>query len=243
MSRTAQEILHDMGDMYSRCDSYRDTGDVVRVLITTQGSAAKRRTTSHPFRTLFIRPQLFRFQFRERTIGPESEWERYTVSRTYDGVEVFWTVQYGRDSPETLERALAGATGVSGGSAFTIPSLLLPDEVGQKRWTDNCDAVNEAEEDIDGEPCWRLRISDPQGLRESRLIWIGCRTLLLRKITTRIDLHAVREQLLKRSPELATRLSRPIELPAATSAHSETTTTYSPELNVPIDSAEFTRPL
>lgn len=58
----AQEILAAMANRYARCNSYRDDGRVV----TRYFQQRRPYSTIKPFKTAFVRPEQFRFEFRSR---------------------------------------------------------------------------------------------------------------------------------------------------------------------------------
>ena len=85
---------------------------------------------------------------------------------------------------ESLGLAVAGATGVSGGSAHNIPSLLLPKEVGGRKLTDVADTKRISDAMINETPCYRIRgtyADDPI------TIWIDQETHLVRRIDTQSE--------------------------------------------------------
>lgn len=75
--------------------------------------------------------------------------------------------------------ALAGATGVSGGSAHTVPALLLANEVGGRRLTDITEAKAVEEARLDKVDCFRIegKFGD-----SPTTIWIDKKTFLVRRI-------------------------------------------------------------
>lgn len=124
---TAAELLRASAAVYAGCRTYRDRGRVV----TRFRDARGRRSfaTERPFATAFVRPDRFRFEFRGRSHPSRSPWTRYLVHADAGRVRTWWGVRPGVEEPETLSLGLAGATGVSGGSAHTVPALLLPDQI------------------------------------------------------------------------------------------------------------------
>ena len=59
---TAEEILAAMAGVYAKCRSYRDVG-VLTTHMFPDGRADY--TTTQRFGTVFVRPDRFRFEFRE----------------------------------------------------------------------------------------------------------------------------------------------------------------------------------
>lgn len=234
---TPQEVLTNTRSTYASCRSYQDRGDVVTVFIHEGG---RRRTTSRPFQTWFVRPDLFRFEFAERDIGPESEWDRYVIWQKSGTTKSWWSIT-GPDEPGSLSMALAGATGVSGASAIRVPRLLLPELGGSDRVL-----RLETDEIVAGRPCKIL----VKGRAEFEEMWaIDEQTWLILRVTERhVFDKAFQErrekEMEERRPELE---ARGIQVPRI--RHTEdfvthTTTTYEPFLDadIPGDTFEFQPP-
>src|SRR5262249_47398083 len=119
-----EQILAALAEVYAECRSYRDAGRVVTRFLP----AGDRRPHSsvRQFATAFVRPGRFRFEYRQR-YREEDAWDRYIVWAHGAEVRTWWDVRPGVEEAKSLGMALAGATGVSGGSAHTVPALLLPD--------------------------------------------------------------------------------------------------------------------
>ncbi len=212
------KILLAMQKVYAGCKSYRDTGKVVSAIVTDGGRAGSER----PFATAFVRPARFRFQFADTGLGDRSS--RYIVWS--DGHEVlsWWDAKPGVRHPGALQDALAPAAGISGGSSVRIPGLLLPEEI---REGSLLLAPERIEDGVDrGVTCIRIKgqgrktpYAMPTGptksvtvLDESVTLWIDRATYLLRKVEENRTFDTY---------------------------HSETTTTYTPEVNVEVPAAEL----
>ena len=117
---TGEQILAQVKANYAQCQSYMDSGQVQTVYIRER----ERRTEIKPFTTAFVRPGGFRFEFQSRR--GELEWDRYIVWQKDSAVKSLWTPNEEEREFNDLGRALAGPTGVSGGSASLMPALLLP---------------------------------------------------------------------------------------------------------------------
>jgi hypothetical protein len=117
-------ILLTMKKVYAGCRSYRDTG-TVRTSSETEGS---RFGGEMPFRTAFLRPGPFRFEFVDTGLGDRSS----KVALWWNGAEVhsWWDAQPGERLSESLQQALDAAAGISGGASLRIPGMLLPAIVG-----------------------------------------------------------------------------------------------------------------
>ena len=169
---TAQDVLDRMAKAYAGCNTYRDTGVVKTVFIRTTGT----RTVEKPFKTAFIRPNRFRFEYTEKRGGRE---DRYIVWRNGKEVQTWWDVDPGVQKPESLKLALAGATGVSSGSAHTVPALLLPKEVGGRRLTELTAAKRAKDAKLDKVDCFRI---EGMFLNAATTVWIDKNTYLVRRI-------------------------------------------------------------
>lgn len=130
---TGQQILERTAEVYASCTSYRDSGMVKTLFITPRGD----RMDIRPFSTAFVRPDRFRFEFRDSfSRGPE---RRHIVWSQGKEIQTWTSLEPEARKAESLGLALAGAAGVSGGSAHMIPSLILPAEAGARRLTDLTD--------------------------------------------------------------------------------------------------------
>lgn len=121
---SAKQIVERMTKAYADCKSYQDSG-----VVTTMFFMADRdRTTERPFTTAFVRPDRFRFEYKENDGSTKPS--RYIIWSSSKDIQTWWDVRPGIEKPKSMQLALAAATGVSGGSSHTIPSLLLPGKVG-----------------------------------------------------------------------------------------------------------------
>ena len=123
---TAKEIIKRMEDEYANSKSYSDSGVVITVFIHAGG----KRTVEKPFSTVFIRPDRFRFEYREK-IQRTGE-SRFIIYRKGIDLQTYWDLDKGLEL-ESLDRAVAAATGISGESALTVPGMLLPNEITWRR--------------------------------------------------------------------------------------------------------------
>jgi hypothetical protein len=124
----APDLLRRLARRYRECHTYADRG-VVTLTIELPGS---RQVIRRPFATAFIRPDQFRFEFRET--GGSGADQRYIVWQSGATVRTYRSLGPQLTEGPDLGMALASATGVSGGSAVTIPTLLLP-EVFDNTWS------------------------------------------------------------------------------------------------------------
>jgi hypothetical protein len=203
----AEQIVADMLATYANCVSYSDEGEVVTVFHNEHGD----RTVSKPFTTAFVRPDKFRFEYRERR---RDDWNRYIIWRSASDVRTFWSIRpdMGRND---LRLAIAGATGVSSGSAIMIPSLLMPGEVsaGQLKSLSNLTLLDV--EEVDGSPASKIQGEAAAG--NILVLWIDQQSNLVVKIYQQAHFATF---------------------------NTETTITYRPRLNLPIspDALAFNAP-
>lgn len=171
---TAETILAQMKQTYSSCQTYLDTGVVTTTFIQSSGNWIDEK----PFLTAFIRSDRFRFEYQETHSSVEY---RYIVWRNGADVLSWWDVKPGIGTGESLDMAIAGATGVSSGSAHIIPALLLPNEISGRQLSDITEARRIDDAEIDSVNCYRIQgkfANDPI------TIWIEANTFLVRRIET-----------------------------------------------------------
>jgi outer membrane lipoprotein-sorting protein len=160
-------ILDRMALAYRECRSYRDTG-----LVTTTFTSQDRHWTEETeFHTAFVRPDRFRFEMSDRG-------KRYIIWRRGAEVRTWWDLEGKHSREESLDAAIAGATGVSRRSAHTIPALLMSDLSGTTV-TDLAEPVRLPDGVTQAADCFRIRgrISD-----NAETIWIDKGSHLIRRI-------------------------------------------------------------
>jgi len=134
-------------------------------------------TTKLFFSTYFKRPNSFRFSWRNFDCDADSViW--------CDGRKAFAKYSYELQPRliESLNLAVAAATGVSGSTAHTISSLLMEDVSGRKL-TDLKDLVYVGTEILNGEECHHLQHS-----RRDRHIFISKSTFAVLKIDRKFQI-------------------------------------------------------
>jgi outer membrane lipoprotein-sorting protein len=180
-SWSATQILGRMAEVYAGCKTYRDAGLVKEVFFAASGD----RTVEKPFKTAFIRPDRFRFEYRENNWGDRED--IYIVWRQGKSVKTWWDIKPGVKKEKSLSYALAGPTGVSSGSAHTIPALLMPDEIGGSRLNELEDPKRIEDGKFDHVDCFRIEASyevNAKGIKAdtSEILWIDRSTFLVRRI-------------------------------------------------------------
>jgi hypothetical protein len=118
-SPSSLEVLSKAAEAYQNLKSYQDEG----VAVTKFERTIADLTTECHFTTAFSRSGQFRFEFTE--LGVAKGLTRYVVWKNGDDVKSWWTIKPKIKRHENLGSAIAGATGVSGGTAYTIPSVLM----------------------------------------------------------------------------------------------------------------------
>ncbi len=174
--RSARAFLEAVYERHRSVQTYTDTG-----LSRSLGTRGPRLCT---FETSFQRPNLLRFAF-ERP--HPSRGLAHLVSRCvvgHDGTRpFFWASHYESNAktehPETLDLAVAGATGISSGTAHTIAALLLPEVTGFKL-LDLHKIRFRRNRKIDGVPCTCVSGLHPFAGRLTA--WFGTEDLLLRRL-------------------------------------------------------------
>lgn len=138
--------------------------------------------------TAFIRPDHFRFEFKEKIQGNRER--RFIIYRKGKDVQTYWDVD--KDLKlESLDRAVAVATGVSGGSAITISAMLLPSEIKWRRAIRFNKPKRISDDIIDKVNCFRIH---DLILGSPVTFWIGKKTFLLRKIHMEKEFEDFRTQ-------------------------------------------------
>jgi outer membrane lipoprotein-sorting protein len=169
---TATEIIQRMQETYATSRSYSDSGVVKTVFIHPD----RKRTVEKPFTTAFIRPDQFRFEYREKK--PIFGERRFIIFRngkdfqTYSDLEL--PMQF-----ESLDRAVAAATGISGGSAIRVPAMLLPSEIKWRRAIRFNNPKRIDDDRIAKIDCFRIHDFILGG---PTILWIDKEKFLLRKV-------------------------------------------------------------
>ena len=97
---TAKKVVERMVKTYASCKTYRDSGIVRTVFI----QAGRDRTEEKPFSTAFVRPDRFRFEYKEKKRDKKEY--RYIIWRKGKDVQTWWDVTPGIKKPQSLRLAL-----------------------------------------------------------------------------------------------------------------------------------------
>jgi hypothetical protein len=177
----ADTLIGELVRKYAEMSSYQDEGVVLQAL----GEGEKPIETR--FTTHFRRPDLFRFAFASPHPYPPLAHVITAHVCGADKVGAYsWTKLY--EEPAQLENAknismaVAGATGISGGSAHTIGALLMR-EVGGFGLGQISQSSFLGEEIFEGADCVIIGALHPAGGELS--LWIERNTVILRKLRSK----------------------------------------------------------
>lgn len=210
----ARTILTKSEKTHAECTTYSDTGLVSTTFIEPEGN----RVSDKPFSTAFVREGGFRFEYSSKYPIPLAQHaNRYIIWTDGTVVRTWWDVRPGVEEKDSLFMALAGATGVSGGSAHAVPSLLMPANASGALITNLLEPRLLESNKLAGIDCFRVEGEQTYGDHDTTVIWIDRETYLIRRIDTS---HIF--------PDFKT----------------ETTTTYYPAVNGTVgkDALEFNAP-
>jgi len=215
-SLTAEQIVELATKVYAQCDSYRDSG----VARTDYLGDDRQWTAEKPFTTAFGRPDRFRFEYKDMSAGdpPPS----YIIWAAGGDVRTWSDLRPGVIRPGTLGEAIADAAGVSQGTSYRVPSMLLPDSSAPKSPLELSYARRIEDADEGGFACFRIR---GQSIRTPRTLGSGDQAVVLRENSSTIWVD--------KQTYLVRRVD---ESNVFDSFQSDTVTTYSPEINVEIPS-------
>lgn len=181
-SHSAETWLQRLQAVYESLESYSDEGDLVSLIIC--GPARWQRVTRRiAFRTLFVRPDLFRFEMQQRSVGVEAEWPRQVMWADGIRVRTCWTSagKSETSSHASIADALGAWFGVSAQAAGIVPKLLLPACGLQSPLPLSTTAcVREKLERVDGEAC--IRIDGFQASQAPRTLWIDAAGVSLQRV-------------------------------------------------------------
>jgi len=165
---TGEQIVRKMTTAYATAKSYEDVG-----LVQDIPSGGSTPEPVNSFKTYFVRPGKFRFEWED--VFPAGE--RNILWSEGKGVFAYWSWA-GLEKQESLEMAIAGATGVSRGAAHTVPTLLMK-EIGGFRLNELQRLALVREERFEDTDCYVVRGFHPFGFPID--IWIAKSDFLIRR--------------------------------------------------------------
>ena len=179
---TAHQILQRTAKVYAECKTYRDEGEKKTVFIDDDGN---KRTNVLAFETAFVRPDRFRFEYSVKQ--GMSKGLRRLLWRHREDVKEWHSPDGKVRSARSLGLAVGGFTGVSGGTAWYVPALLLPQELATWRFTNPEEVQRIEDAKLEKSDCYRLRGKWGFEGRMEAVIWIQKDSLVLRRIEKQHD--------------------------------------------------------
>jgi len=172
----AGKIIARVLKTYAEAKTYEDDGESVEDFQGQQNFTVRKT-----FLTRFVRPKLFRFEYSVPQ-GPGTVEQRYVIwsEAAPERSKAWWNIrpQIGETD---LATALGTATGVSSGTSYLIPSLLMPKVLEPRRSLGGLKELKLIGEDlVEGAACYRIEAKTFQGSPET--VWIEKETSLVRKI-------------------------------------------------------------
>jgi hypothetical protein len=184
MSRfDAKTVLSELGSRYSTLTSYQDEGAVV---ISPEGKDSRQKVL---FETRFLRPSLFRFKFSSPHPYPPLSHIVTTTICGQDSASAFTWSKHHDDTPrveepEDLMMAVAGATGISSGSAHTIWQLLFR---GASDWLIHFDSLSIlGEANVEGVSCTVVQ-GGMSHADVSMKLFIDPQTMAMRRLVSQFE--------------------------------------------------------
>lgn len=234
VAMSADQILSRVQDSYAHMNTYQDEGSVDTTFYDLPRTKEKNRELK-VFKTAFIRGVKFKFEYANQTVfGPKS---RYLIFSDFKESQSWWELT-GKTQKGNLKMLLAEAGGVSSGSSYRVPIMLLA-ETSSAKIVDLRDGVLGATEKIDGNDC--VKITGTSGQKQKTCYWIDANLFVVRKIQIDSDfdrekLDLIRKRALKRlkGKTLEEYSKHPSEEFSA-----KEITTYKPQVGVDLDDAKI----
>ena len=222
---SAAEILERMIGTYANCKTYQDSGEVT----TAFSGSGPSFSNTKPFSTAFVRPARFRFEFKSAFLPYDNHWQRYLVWADGAKTRTWWDVTPGIVESPSLESALAGATGVSGGSAQRVPAMLMPGRVWGRPLRDLLDLQRVEDAPLGNAVCFRIH-GTPGGDNNPKLEERSRQQILkISGLDPGITTQKPRTLWIDRSLFVLRRVDAASE--STTGLHTQTSTTYEPSLD------------
>ena len=173
----AMELLEGMTKQYFSSKSYRDKGSSI-----TKFLGGHPFETKVEFHTAFRRPYEFRFEYSSAMSGMPliAPKDRMIVHGDCSGARTWWSLQGKTEKCDSLGMAIAGAGGVSGGTAFNVSNMLLPFDVFGHQFMDDRDWLVLRDAEDSGRPC--RRVTRRAGDGDTTTLWIGRENGLLLRV-------------------------------------------------------------
>lgn len=189
------EIFQKAQQKYTSLTSYSDEGETVAVLNGT--------TIKTTFTIKLARPNLYRIEWEQNSDSSFSTTKTKTQAVWSAGDGDFMVMADGVAKKQAnQETALAGATGISGGAAATVPSSFFKSNWGNQLGGSVSGDKPQADEKIGDVDCY-VFTSESKG--RSRTIWIGKTDFLIhqvRVVTSAKSMKAMMDKAAKDHPEM-----------------------------------------
>ncbi len=178
---TPLEILNETTATYAGMHTYKATGTIVAN--TEMGNM--KISTSTSFSMLLMKPNLYLISWSQKNTPMAGMAQEGTVWS--DGIQPYLYMGFSKTYSKMTndEMALAGATGISGGAAFTIPYLFLR---GVAPFSGLRESVIEKMEKVEGEECYV--ISGISATSRKETFWISKSSHLILKYSHSLDTSA-----------------------------------------------------
>ena len=195
-----EEIFKNAQAAYASLTSYSDEGKTVALLNGT--------TITHTFSVKLGRPDFYRIEWVQssESVGYKSASDKQVVWSEGKGdfLEMFGHAQKQSDK----NSALAGATGISGGAAATVPGTFFKMNWGNQLGGPVAEKKRQADEKVGDVDCYVFN-SELKG--STRIMWIGKQDFLIhqvRTVTSAAAMKAMMADAAKRNPEIAARMPK-----------------------------------
>jgi outer membrane lipoprotein-sorting protein len=167
----ADEVLKQVSEKYKTMETYKAEGTIQM----DADAAGRKIQLETSFTMLLKKPNLYLISWEQTGIVPQSgaAWNDGNQPYLYMGA----TNAYAK--MESDEIALGGATGISGGAAFTIPSLFLPVFTQPAELSRLNDPQIERSEAVEGDDCYV--IAGPSAFSAKETFWVSKESHLIRK--------------------------------------------------------------
>lgn len=170
-----QQILKKMHEVYSKLSTYQDSG-IVKTIMTSGILEGEERTLS--FSTSFKRPNFMKFEWTD-VCGLQKD--RHVLWSNGKETYTYWQHANQYEKESSLEMGIAGATGISSGSAYNIPSMLIGSLgfTSSFKYTMLDDLFLLPQEVFEGKKCYVITGKHLLGVEYK--LWIGVDDYFLRK--------------------------------------------------------------
>ena len=204
------EILKRAQAKYASLDSYSDEGKTVASVSGT--------TITTTFTIKMARPNLYRIEWVQSSSPSFSATKTSTNAVWSAGQGDFLEMGFGVQKQSSLEMALAGATGISGGAAATIPGTFFKMNWGNQFGGLMMGEKQQADEKVGDEDCY-VFTSNANG--QTRTLWVGKRDYLMHQVRSVVSAEAMKSALDK-----AAKLNPGIVIPPQTPSAITSTETH-----------------